>query len=324
MAVGVGPAAEGVRVAWEDVPREVRSAVEAICGSPVVRADTQRGGFSPGVAARVTGADGGRHFVKAVEAVANPDSFQAHRREGVVLSELVPLVRAGRLAAPALHGVVDDDGWVALVLQDVDGRQPALPWRPDELAAVVRAVDRLSEVLTPAPIAAPPAAEEYEVPFAGWRTLSDQPARADLLDAWSRAHLDRLARIEATWAVHAQGSSLLHTDLRADNLLLTTDGVVVVDWPWACIGSPLLDVVGLAPSVAMQGGPQPDELLAMTAVGAAADREAVTALACAVAGYFTDVALQPPPPGLPTVRAFQAAQGEVARRWVAERLALGS
>jgi hypothetical protein len=31
-------------------------------------------------------------------------------------------------------------------------------------------------------------------------------------------------------------------------------------------------------------------------------------------------ALRPPPPGLPTLREFQAAQGAVARRWLAEFL----
>jgi len=30
--------------------------------------------------------------------------------------------------------------------------------------------------------------------------------------------------------------------------------------------------------------------------------------------------LRPPPPGLATVRAFQAAQGEVTRRWLAQLL----
>ena len=43
----------------------------------------------------------------------------------------------------------------------------------------------------------------------------------------------------------------------------------------------------------------------------------------ALAGYFTHRALQPPPPGLPTLRAFQAAQGEVARQWLAHRTGLG-
>src|SRR5438552_9903126 len=41
----------------------------------------------------------------------------------------------------------------------------------------------------------------------------------DHLDPWSRLHLDQLADLEATWADHAAGDTLLHADLRADNLL---------------------------------------------------------------------------------------------------------
>ncbi len=47
-----------------------------------------------------------------------------------------------------------------------------------------------------------------------------------------------------------------------------------------------------------------------------ADRNAITASLAAIAGYFT---YQPPPLGIPTVRAFQAAQGAVRRKWLAER-----
>jgi len=157
--------------------------------------------------------------------------------------------------------------------------------------------------------------------FSGWRTLAGAPGRTGGLDEWSRRNLDRLATVEAAWSQHAAGTALLHMDLRADNLLLTATGVVVVDWPWACVGSPLLDVVGFAPSVAMQGGPDPARLLSMTVAGRSADRESVLALACAVAGYFTEVSMRPPDQGLPTVRAFQEAQGVVARRWVEQLLA---
>ena len=37
-----------MRVAWADLPVEVRAAVEKVLGSRVVEARTQRGGFSPG------------------------------------------------------------------------------------------------------------------------------------------------------------------------------------------------------------------------------------------------------------------------------------
>jgi hypothetical protein len=96
--------------------------------------------------------------------------------------------------------------------------------------------------------------------------------------------------------------------------------VVVVDWPHACRGAGFVDLVLFAPSVAMQGGPEPAELLARSRAGRAASREALAPVVCALAGYFTRSSLAPPPPGLPTLRRFQAAQGEVTRRWLASLL----
>jgi aminoglycoside phosphotransferase (APT) family kinase protein len=283
----------------------------------VVAARTQPGGFSPGVAARLRCADGTRCFVKAVSAEANPHSPRLHRREGQNLAALDPVIVARGLPVPRLRGMVDLDPWVALVLDDVGGSQPGLPWRSGDLRQVLAALDRLAGTLTPAPIPVRPIAEMYASTFSGWRELARSPAR-DRLDPWSRAHLDELAALEPAWAVHSAGDTLLHTDVRADNLLLTADrGVVVVDWPHACRGAAFVDVVLFAPSVAMQGGPGVADLLGMSRAGRRAGRRSVAAILCAVAGYFTCQALQPPPPGLPTVRAFQAAQGEIARRWLA-------
>ena len=73
----------------------------------------------------------------------------------------------------------------------------------------------------------------------------------------------------------------------------------------------------------MQGGPPPEEVIARHPPCRSADPQAVTAAVAAIAGYFTRQSLQPPPPGLPTVRAFQAAQGVVARDWLALRTGLG-
>src|SRR3954463_11928114 len=138
-------------------------------------------------------------------------------------------------------------------------------------------------------------------------------------DEWCLRHLDRLAELESRWVEAAAGDTLLHLDLRADNMLVAEDRVWIVDWPWAARGAPAFDLVGFAPSVAMQGGPEPAELLAMSAFGRTADPEAVTVLVATVAGYFHVHSLLPAPPGLPTLRGFQAAQGEVALRWLRER-----
>ncbi len=101
--------------------------------------------------------------------------------------------------------------------------------------------------------------------------------------------------MEASWSAHAAGPTLLHADIRADNLLLTDDGVVVVDWPHACLGAVFVEVVLLAPSVAMQGGPEPAELLARSRDGRSASCADLTATMCALAGYFTERSLRPPP-----------------------------
>jgi aminoglycoside phosphotransferase (APT) family kinase protein len=312
-----GPAAEGARIGWQEVPAPVRAAIEDVCGAGVVEARTQPGGFSPGLAVRVRCAGGARFFVKAVSAQANPDTPGIHRQEARVLAALGPVITRRHLPIPRLHGVVDRPPWVALVLTDVAGRQPDLPWRATELRQVVAALDQLADALTPAPVPVPLLSDRLGAVFTGWRTLAASGG-GDQLDPWSRTHLDQLAALEATWVDHAAGDTLLHADIRADNLLITDRGVVVVDWPWACRGAAFTDLVLFAPSVAMQGGPQPADLIAMSRSGRAAATQAVTALVCAMAGYVTERSLQPPPPGLPTIRAFQAAQATIARQWLAQ------
>lgn len=315
------PPAEGARVDWNDVPEAVRAAIERVCGATVIQARTQPGGFSPGVASRVRCADGTRWFVKAASAELNPDAPRLHRQEARVLADLDPLIAAGRVPVPRLRGTAELGPWFALVIDDVDGRQPALPWREDELGRVLAALDRMAEALTPAPsaVTVPPVADYLGTSFTGWRTLADGPGD-DRIDPWARARLGRLAELESTWDAHAAGNTLLQADIRADNLLLTGDGVVVVDWPHACRGAAFVDLVGFAPSVTMQGGPEPAALLARSRTGRDVSHEALTAVVCALAGYFTERSLQPPPPGLPTVRRFQAAQAEVTLQWLATLL----
>jgi aminoglycoside phosphotransferase (APT) family kinase protein len=318
------PPAEGARVAWPDVPAPARAAIEEACGAAVIEARTQPGGFSPGVAARVRCADGRRWFIKAASAERNPDAPRLHRREARVLAGLDPLIAAGQLPVPRLRGTAELGPWFALVVEDVEGRPPALPWHDDQLGRVLGALGRLAGALTPAPAAvaatAPGIAEYLEEDFSGWRTLAAGDDRVHDLDSWSRARLPELAALEATWAAHAAGDTLLHADIRADNLLIAGDAVVVVDWPHACRGAAFVDLVLFAPSVAMQGGPEPAELLARSGAGREVNREALAPVVCALAGYFTASALASPPPGLPTLRRFQAAQGEVTRGWLAALL----
>lgn len=64
---------------------------------------------------------------------------------------------------------------------------------------------------------------------------------------WSRAWFTDLAALEAAWVTHTAGETLLHGDIRADNLLLTASGVTLVDWPH-------VDPVLFAPASPAGGG----------------------------------------------------------------------
>ncbi len=319
------------RVPWQDLPARVRDWAEGSLGSAVIAAASQPGGFSPGAACRLRLAGGRRASVKAVSASANPDSPVMHRREGAIAAALPP-----RVPAPVLLGQYDDGEWVALLFADVDGQPPTEPWQLPQLIQVLDAIAEMHRICTPSPVATVPGVAEYLAEdLSGWRKLAasgqvglerDGHAgpgpRSDLLarlDSWSVRHLDRLAELESRWADAAAGPTLLHSDLRADNMLITDDGVVFVDWPHACTGAPWFDVLAFAPSVAMQGGPDPEWILGRARSAHGADPDAVTAVVAAVAGYFTRQSLLPSPPGLPTVRAFQAAQGEHARAWLRRR-----
>ena len=308
--MSVPPPAEGARRAWSDLPPHVLVELERLLGSKIIAAESQPSGFSPGIAARVILDDRRRAFVKAVGPEPNPDSPGFHRQEVTVMSAL-----PAKAPAPRLLGAVDEGegGWVALALEDLDARHPAEPWRADELDRVVRAADALVEALTPSPLETPQVGRTLES-MNGWR-LVDEP---EGLDDWSWQHLAELVELEARVAGVA-GETLLHFDIRADNLLLTDDEVYFVDWPHAQVGPPWVDAVAFAPSVTMQGGPDPEALFVRWPGAVDADQDEVTAVVASVAGFFTYRALLPPPPGLPTLREFQAAQGAVARRWLADR-----
>jgi aminoglycoside phosphotransferase (APT) family kinase protein len=314
----VAPPATGRRLAWDDVPGWLRGEVEERLGGRVVEAVTQPSGFSPGLAVRVRLGDGRRAFVKAVGPEPNPDSPGIHRAEARTMAVL-----PRSAPAPRMLWSLDRDGWVALAFEDVDGAHPTLPWRPGELARVLAMVTDLAAALTPAPPGPPTVAERLRDSFVGWRRLAAAHAAGDDdlagLDPWAARHLRRLADLEAGWPEATRGPTLLHADLRADNLLLTPTRVVAVDWPWACVGAAWVDLLLLLPSVAMQGGPDPEATFAAHPVAAGADPEALTATLAAVAGFLVGASRLPPPPGLPTLRSFQLGQGLVALEWLRRR-----
>lgn len=307
----------GTRAAWADMPERVRDAIQNWIGSPVVRADSQAGGFSPSVAAVLHTADGRRFFAKAAAPELNPDTPGFHRREAIIAAALPEQAPVPRLLWTYDEG---EAGWIVLVYEAIAGKNPQTPWQAEELDRVVKALITLSEALTPSPIAEEIASRARDVSLFArpkWWLMQRYPPEG--IDDWSVRNFDRLVELEERAREAVDGESLIHIDMRADNMLVTDRGVVIVDWPHARIGAPWVDMLGMAPSVALQGGPPPDEFLLRHPAARAAAPGDIDAAVAALAAYFTYQSFQPPPPGLPTVRAFQRAQGEIARTWLAQR-----
>lgn len=240
------PVARSPRLPWLDVPPRVRNAVAECLGSPVVRADTRMGGFSPGAAVRVVCADGRRGFVKAVGAALNPDTPQLNRREIAALP-LVP----DHVPHARLLGSYDDGAWVALVLADVPGDAPDLPWSSEDVAAVTHTLSILARTVADPVL---PALSDVALALTAWDDVAGDPAGIDPhLLASLPEMLDHQARAQDV----TRGDALVSWD----NVLLCDGDAVLVDWAWACRGAPWLDTLLLAGDLRIQGGPDADAYL---------------------------------------------------------------
>ncbi len=95
------------------MPAGVRAAVDRRLGSPVVRAVTARGGFSPGVASRLLTADGLRVFARdgGVARALSPSS--AARRMGSTYSASRAIVPTARTMSKACSMVKSARAWWA-------------------------------------------------------------------------------------------------------------------------------------------------------------------------------------------------------------------
>jgi hypothetical protein len=303
------------RISWADLPVHVQAGIEQILGARVVEATGQQGGFSPGTAERVRTAGGRRAFVKAVSQQLNEHSPAIHRKEAAIAAAL-----PDSLPAPSLIGTYDDGDWVALVLADVEGRHPHVPWHAGEMLLVLDALLKIAQTPIPPGLEYLPRLEDgLKDAFRGWtRVRADPPQDCD---PWILKNLDTLEELAGLGLKDLAGRSLVHTDIRADNILMTGGGAVLVDWPWASIGSAWMDALTVLVNVRVfDYSYDVDAVLQSHEAFASSDADSVNRVLAGLAAYFVDAARQSPPPGLPTVRSFQRRQGHAVIGWLRERL----
>ena len=212
---------------------------------------------------------------------------------------------------PRLIGWDDDGRSPVLAIQSfVDAAWPP-PWTPEGIDAVRATLEEVH--------AQPPPPHVHEMAhwrelLTSWSTVAADPEPAlglRLCSArWLQEALPTL--LEAESQAPLEGGSLLHMDVRSDNLCLDAGHAVLVDWNHAAKGNPQVDLAAWLPSLEAEGGPRPEEVFPDCPAG----------LAAILAGYFLSRAPLEPIPQAPHVRELQVAQARTALPWAARLLEL--
>jgi hypothetical protein len=275
--------------------------IEEIVGvRPVARRRAERG-YTPAERWIMELADGRSVFVKAA---TNDLTTGWLRNEHRIYEAL----RAPFM--PKLMGWEDGERPI-LVLEDLSRAKWPPPWTDDRVASVLLMLEAVAGTPPPAWL---PAASSSGFLERGWRSVEDDPGPLQstgfVSERWLEQALLSLTNVADTCRL--DGPNLLHLDVRSDNICFRADGsAVLVDWNLAVVGNPRLDVAFWLPSLASEGGPQPEAVLPDAAPEAAF-----------VSGFFAARAGQPPIPGAPAIRPLQLEQLRHALPWACRELGL--
>jgi Phosphotransferase enzyme family len=213
---------------------------------------------------------------------------------------------------PDVLGWFDDGELPALVLDDLSGCVWPPPWTAARIESLFETLARIAGQEPPPHTPAVGAA--IIMPETGWAFVAQDPVPLLSLGLCTRGWLDGAlpTLIGAADPRLLDGTALLHTDVRSDNLCFRAGATLLVDWNHTSVGNAEIDVAFLLPSLHLEGGPAPQKVAPHVTPGMAAH----------VAGYFAGRAGLPAPPTAPLVRHIQRRQLEVALPWAAALLDL--
>lgn len=210
---------------------------------------------------------------------------------------------------PQHFGWDDDPHNPILLLEDLSNAYWPPPW--DEM--------RINQVLVALPqmwtssLPDIPAMADMARIWDGWRQVAENPAPFLALglatEDWLKQSLDILLGLNTVEVV--DGRSLLHFDLRSDNICFSQEQAIIVDWNLVCRGNAKVDLGFWLPSLEAEGGPQPEQLL-----------PGAGEIAGLVSGFFAARAGLPTIQNAPRVRHIQLVQLKTALPWAVRALDL--
>jgi hypothetical protein len=208
------------RIAWDEVPRPLKDAIEARTG-PITAVRIATAGQNSPLAAIIEARDG-RIFAKGLPSGHRRVITQA--REAAV----APLVSK---ISPALLWHIDEAGWNVLGYEYAPGRHADYtPGSPD-LDRLVQLMDTLATITVPCDPGPFKRAEDR------WRPYVADPRTA---------------------AVFA-GQVLAHSDWTPDNVLVSPRRAWLIDWAWPTLGAGWTDPACWVLRLMASGGHTPPE-----------------------------------------------------------------
>ena len=266
-------------------------------GANPVGYEPRPGGYSTADRYRVTLDDGRTVFVKSA---ADQNLADWIRREHEVYEAL-----DGSGFMPRLVGFDDDGGRPVLVLDDLSDAEWSWEWTPSRVDAVLHALDELAAAVPPPNTG--DAQDMFPELWGQWELVANDPASFLSTGLRDVEWLDRSlpAILDAVTRAPIAGADVCHLDVRSDNMCFVGERAVLVDWNWTSLANTVVDRAAWLPSLFVEGGPPPWEVL-----------DGAGEIAAMIAGVWAAVVGTPPPPTAPNVRALQERQLAVTLDWI--------
>lgn len=283
-----------------DLSHEILARLTTLLGTqPASWKRVAGGGYTPAARWQVNCGD----YSVFVKVATTPLTAMLLRREQVAYSSITGAF------IPKLIGWDDHETKPILVIEDLSQALWPPPWTPRLLDRALQSLALIHQ--TQAEV--PPFEAVHSHHTLGWHIVSENPLPFLALEmasgAWLKGALPVLLEAEA--ACGTTGDTLAHFDIRSDNMCFTGDRALFVDWAEACLANPKLDTGFWLPSLAFEGGPQPESILPNE-----------PEIAAWVAGFFAARAGLATIPDAPQVRRVQREQLSTALPWAQRALGL--
>lgn len=315
------PQKREVKPQFEDLPADLITKIENVIGDKITGAEMAWGGYSASFSILADTEQSGRYFIKGSHPEEMAHGFKMLQQE-IQAYQNIPILKT---LAPPFVGYVakgGEDDWHLGIWRAVEGGQIKTRWSDRDLqtvgqrmAYIYKNFEEQNENLLPA----------EETNFIqdilsgknGWQRLDKNAERienfcrafhdGDAARAWLAANLDHLIDLSSG---HADGHlrTLLHFDLRTDNMLFDhQDQVWLIDWPNACSGPAVYDLVYLAGELALRGNGQAGDIYQKLIgySGLSVRKGDVKIALCQLTGYLALNFYRDVPEKLPRLRWLQ-------------------